>query len=197
MRDYLPRRLKPPIGNRRLLLLGIALAIAIYRFHFQPRSSEPPIEMIELQKRPSPAKATAPAGVSPSIPEDSCTEWKGCFTGIVSGIADGDTLSIRSAGRQQRVRLVLVDAPERDTPAGPAATELLAALCGKDSPATVYPDLNQPQDEYGRTLGVVYCDGVNANAAMIRSGRAKLFGRFCRGSVFGSKVWARELGCRD
>jgi endonuclease YncB( thermonuclease family) len=61
----------------------------------------------------------------------------------------------------------------------------------------VYPDLNQPQDEYGRTLGVVYCGGTNANAEMIRSGRAKLYGRFCRGSVFGKKDWARELGCHD
>lgn len=189
MSNQLPRRLKSPIGNRRLLLLGIAVAIAVYRFYFKPQSSAPEIRMIELQKNPSTASASAPA--------ESCTDWKGCFTGIVTHIADGDTLDVRSGNTRRRVRLVLVDAPERDTPQGPAATEQLSSLCKVDSPAAVYPDLNQPQDEYGRTLGLVYCGGKNANAEMIRSGRAKLYGRFCRVSVFGSKDWARELGCHN
>lgn len=188
-RDPLPRRLKAPISNRRLLLLGIAVAIVVYRFYFKPASSEPAIKMIEVQSPSTGSPANAPP--------ESCTEWKGCFTGVVTHIVDGDTLDIRSAGARRRVRLVLVDAPERDTPPGPAATEHLASLCKADSPAAVYPDLNQPEDEFGRTLGVVYCAGTNANAEMIRSGRAQLYGRFCRGSAFGSKDWARELGCRE
>ena len=145
--------------------------------------------MIEVQKNPTVATGSAPG--------ESCTEWRGCFTGTVTHIVDGDTMDVRSSGSKRRVRLVLVDAPERDTPEGPAATERLSTLCKVDSPAAVYPDLNQPQDEYGRTLGVVYCGGANANAEMIRSGRAKLYGRFCRASVFGKKDWARELGCHD
>jgi micrococcal nuclease len=121
---------------------------------------------------------------------------QGCFTGVVSQVVDGDTLDVRSSGTNQRVRLVLVDAPERDTAQGPAATQHLIALCPVSSSVAVLPDASQPRDDYGRTLAVIYCGARNANEDMIRSGRAKLYRRFCGKSAFGKQDWARELGCR-
>lgn len=191
MSARLPRRLKLPMSNRRLILLGIAIVIALYRFHFAPSTSPP-----------SDAPTSGPSrGEEIQRPTDSateaepCADWPGCFTGVIAHIVDGDTLDVLSGSAKRRVRLVLVDAPERDTPQGPEATAHLTALCPVDSPATVRPDSNDPQDEYGRTLGVVYCGRQNANAEMIRSRRAEMYRRFCRRSVFGTADWARELGC--
>jgi endonuclease YncB( thermonuclease family) len=186
MPDKLPKRLKSPINLRRGILLGIALIVVLYRARYAPVS---PLPILDAQNNTANAPVAAPV--------DSCTEWAGCFTGIITHIVDGDTLDVRSSGKKRRVRLVLVDAPERDTPEGPAATQALESLCAIDSPAAVYPDLKQPQDEYGRTLGVVYCAGRNANAEVIRSGRARLYRRFCSASVFGTRDWARELGCKQ
>src|SRR3972149_1614424 len=60
-------------------------------------------------------------------PQDStnCNGSAECFTGVVNRVIDGDTLEVNG----ERIRLVLVDAPERDTRAGPGAAEVLRGLC--------------------------------------------------------------------
>jgi endonuclease YncB( thermonuclease family) len=184
MNDQLPRRIKPPLSLRRAILLAVAVVVVLYRARYAPLSL------------PSFGAQDQSATPTPAAPTDSCTEWQGCFTGLISHIVDGDTIDVRSNGNTRRVRLVLVDAPERDTPQGPAATAQLTSLCALNSPAAVYPDLRQPQDDYGRILGVIYCGGRNANAEMIRSGKARLYKHFCSASVFGTRDWARELGCK-
>src|SRR3990172_7948133 len=66
-------------------------------------------------------------GVYFPLPQDStnCSGSAACFTGVVNRVIDGDTLEVNG----ERIRLVLVDAPERDTPSGPAATNFLRRLC--------------------------------------------------------------------
>ena len=188
MRDHLPPRLRNPLRLRRAILLGIALIVFVYRYRSVPPGDAPQVNSPRENPKPlSPA----------NVPNESCAQWQGCFIAIVSHIIDGDTLDVRAAGTTRRVRLVLVDAPERDTARGPQATQQLAALCPVNSPAAVFPDLRQPRDEFGRTLGVIYCSGRNANAEMIRSGHAQLYRRYCRGSAFGKQEWARALGCRQ
>jgi endonuclease YncB( thermonuclease family) len=168
------RRSKPRLFGRsgtRLLLLLVALALAAHRYFAQTGMSP----------RPSPGPALA-----------ACGEAEDCFAGSVTRVIDGDTLDVGGT----RIRLVLVDAPERDTREGPAATRHLEELCPVGSEAQVYRDRLQPTDEYGRTLAVVWCGGKRVNEEMIRSGHAQLYGRFCRKSVFGIEPWAIELGCR-
>jgi len=154
-----------------MLLLLVALALAAHRYFLQTG----------VLPRPAPGSASAGCGAA-----------EGCFTGLVTRVVDGDTLDIGGA----RIRLVLVDAPEHDTRAGPAATRHLVELCPVGSEAEVYRDRLQPTDEYGRTLAVVWCGGRRVNEEMIRSGRAQLYRRFCRDSAFGIEPWAIELGCR-
>jgi endonuclease YncB( thermonuclease family) len=145
----------------------IVLALVVYRYYRQQPAGEPG---------------------SPT----ACDPARDCFQGSITRITDGDTLEVN----ERRVRLVLVDAPERNTPAGPAATRYLEALCPAGSQALVYVDSLQPRDDYGRTLGLVWCGGRRVNEEMIRSGRAALYRRFCGESVFGLEPWAIELGCR-
>ncbi len=53
-------------------------------------------------------------------------------------------------------------------------------------------DFQVGADPYGRMLAVVYCDGANANAAMIASGHAATYARFCAASEFEREAWT---GC--
>ncbi len=126
------------------------------------------------------------------LDRSECSGQAGCFTGVVTRVIDGDTLEV--GGR--RIRLVLVDAPERDTPAGPASTDYLRELCPPGSPARVDQDDSQPTDSYGRLLAVVWCGGRRANEELIRAGHAEVYRRFCRESEFGDDPWALALGCR-
>ena len=172
------RRWKPRgLGRRRTkwIILLLALAVAAHRYYFQTGSMP----------------QSGPQSL-PSAAADDCEAATGCFAGTVTHIVDGDTLDVNGV----RVRLVLVDAPERDTQEGPAAMRHLLELCPVGSEAEVYRDWLQPTDEFGRTLAVVWCAGKRVNEEMIRSGHAQLYGRFCRDSAFGIEPWAIALGCR-
>lgn len=126
-------------------------------------------------------------------PQDSthCSGSAACFTGVVNRVVDGDTLEVNG----ERIRLVLVDAPERDTRAGPGATEYLRQLCPVGSTALVDQDDRQLADDYGRMLAVVWCGETRVNEAILRAGHARLYRRFCRQSEFGLEPWAVALGC--
>jgi endonuclease YncB( thermonuclease family) len=132
-------------------------------------------------------------GIDFSSPQDStnCNGSAACFTGVVNRVIDGDTLEVNG----ERIRLVLVDAPERDTRAGPGATEYLRELCPVGTTALVDQDDLQHTDNYGRMLAVVWCGETRVNEAIIRAGHARLYRRFCRQSEFGLEPWAVEFGC--
>jgi len=97
---------------------------------------------------------------------------------IVIGIADGDTLTARcntSVGKENvTVRLAEVDAPEKRQPFGNRSRQHLAELCFKKA-AEVRP---QARDRYGRTVGRVVCDGMDANAEQVRAGMAWAYTRY-------------------
>jgi micrococcal nuclease len=89
---------------------------------------------------------------------------------IVTEIVDGDTFR---CGERGRVRLLLIDSPERDQePFAAAAREALASLLPVGSEALLESDV-QPRDQYGRLLAYVYRpDGLQVNEMMVRSGYA-------------------------
>ncbi|BBL73997.1 hypothetical protein MishRS11D_10950 [Methylomagnum ishizawai] len=90
------------------------------------------------------------------------------WTGKVVGVHDGDTLTVMQNGKGTKVRLVEIDAPESDQDYGQRSKQSLSDLCfGKD--ATVQ---DQGRDKYGRTLGRVACNGVDANLKQAEQGMA-------------------------
>jgi micrococcal nuclease len=91
--------------------------------------------------------------------------------------------------------LVLVDAPERSEPEGPASTARLKQLCPVGSTAELDVDDRQVRDRYGRLVAVVTCGGINVNEAMIRDGYAELYDDYCSRSEFGDDAWAITAGC--
>lgn len=113
------------------------------------------------------------APVAPSsLPEArlSATELARLPVCTIARIVDGDTVECKSG---ERVRLLLIDTPERgQAPYGTRAAEALSALLPVGTEARVELDV-QERDRYGRILAYLYTpDGVMANEAMVRQGYA-------------------------
>lgn len=116
------------------------------------------------------------------------------FSGTVTKVTDGDTLDIKTAGGETiTVRLALIDAPERDEAGFDEARNFMTEQC-LDKNAEVDPDNNQGLT-YGRTVAVVYCEGVNVNEAILDNGFADVYQDFCDVSEFADSNWAQEHGC--
>lgn len=89
-------------------------------------------------------------------------------------VHDGDTLTVLSAQRQVRVRLIEIDAPELGQPFGARSKQSLSELCfGKMAELGV-----RNLDRYGRTLAHVVCAGKDANAEQVRRGYAWTYTRY-------------------
>lgn len=89
--------------------------------------------------------------------------------GRVVGVHDGDTITLLTAEKRQvRIRLADIDAPELGQPFGQAAKRELSALCFNRSAKVQVRTV----DLYGRTVGVVSCDGRDASREMVQHGMA-------------------------
>lgn len=112
--------------------------------------------------------------------------------GIVTKVVDGDTLDINGA----RIRLALVDTPERGQPRFDQAKEFVESMClGKKGELDV--DSGQRRgDRYGREVGVVYCDGVSVNEKLMTGKLARILVEFCDISEFSNENWT-VTQCQD
>lgn len=99
----------------------------------------------------------------------SATAQVGSYSnGDVVRISDGDTITVNDSGKELKVRLFGIDAPELSQAYGPEARQHLVELIG-DGPVTVFI---RAGDRYGRLVGEVYRDGLAINREMVRSGFA-------------------------
>lgn len=131
-----------------------------------------------------------------STNSDSVTTSSINFDGIVTKVIDGDTLDVMTRdGDTITIRLALIDAPERNEPGFNEAKNFITEQCS-DKNAQVDPDNNQGLT-YGRTVAVVYCEGVNVNEAILDNNLADIYENFCDISEFADTNWAREHGCSN
>ena len=97
---------------------------------------------------------------------------------LVVAIADGDTLTARCATADGeatiKVRLAEIDAPEKRQAFGERSKQHLAELCFQKQ-AVITPTT---RDRYGRTVARIECEGIDANAAMVRAGMAWAFTKY-------------------
>jgi len=99
----------------------------------------------------------------------ACSVQAETLTGRVVGIADGDTVTLLDANRQQhKIRLAGIDAPEKAQPFGARSKQNLSALVFDKQVAVEW----NKQDRYGRTVGIVMVNGIDANLAQIKAGMA-------------------------
>lgn len=146
--------------GRRVASLAAALAVGAVLAWWQrePAPSAPPA-------------APAEAGVAAGLPQASYR-----LQGTIVNVADGDTVTLRAADGQRRIRLDSIDAPEaghgRDQPGQPyaeASRQHLAGLvAGRDLTAQCYE-----KDQYGRDLcALILPDGRSANREQVAAGYA-------------------------
>lgn len=114
--------------------------------------------------RGGPATPDAPAsGTTPRL-------LPGAVLVDVVKIVDGDTIDVRAADTELRVRFYGVDTPERGDRCFKEATERTRALAG--SRVQLVPDARL-QDSFKRELRYVYtADGESIDAALVREGLA-------------------------
>lgn len=104
----------------------------------------------------------------------------------VVAVRDGDTVTVLDNQRQLRVRLSEIDAPELGQPFGKRSKMALSELCfGKAAELEV-----RGRDRYGRVLGRLKCDGLDANAEQVRRGYAWVYTRYASAD---SPLYALQL----
>ena len=93
-------------------------------------------------------------------------------------VVDGDTIRAEAKGREIKIRLVEIDAPEINQPFGVQSKNFLNKLLNEKDVTLI----SQGEDRYGRTLGEIYANGESANALMIKSGFAWVYDRYVKDS---------------
>ena len=103
-------------------------------------------------------------------PNDS----EGVDVGSIGQVHDGDTLTVLIAGRESRVRIAKIDAPEFGQPYGDDARNALASLVRGRKVRLEIEDT----DQYGRLIARIYVADSNVGEEMVRQGYAWAFRRF-------------------
>lgn len=118
----------------------------------------------------------------------ACSKQQGS---LVVGITDGDTLKVLIEGKEVKVRLAEIDAPERGQPFGTRARQSLSELAFNKQARLVVHD----RDRYGRTVAKVYVDGVDVNAELVRRGMAWVYPKYAKDpELFEIERQARTAG---
>jgi hypothetical protein len=132
-----------------------------------------------------------------SSSSSECQGQADCFRGTVTEIVDGDTLDINNV----RVRLALVNTPERGENGYTEAIDFVQSVCGVGTTALVDEDDGQKEGSFDRVIGLLYCgnDNINnkksLNELLLEGVYAVIYQDFCGVSEFSSAAWAQSRGC--
>jgi endonuclease YncB( thermonuclease family) len=100
-----------------------------------------------------------------------CFAWQG----KVVGISDGDTITVMHNGKDVKIRVYGIDAPERGQAFGRKAKQFTSEMVfGK----TVDVDAIDT-DKYGRTVAMVRIDGKNLSEEIVKAGYAWVYRKHC------------------
>jgi len=122
-----------------LPLLAIAALIWFHYFQ-QPKSDRP-----QLAKPPSQ------------------TESLRCEV-VANSIYDGDTFRVRCSGREQKIRLCGIDAPEVKQPLGIESRDYLRSLIAKVSNQVIVIEMDR--DRYGRSVAEVLLESPSGEQSV-------------------------------
>jgi len=89
----------------------------------------------------------------------------------VQRVVDGDTVVLQSG---ERIRIACIDSPERGQYGFDGATRKTRSLV--DGRTVGVRRIST--DRYGRTVGEIYVDGINLGHELVRSGHARVVGRY-------------------
>lgn len=99
----------------------------------------------------------------------SLTAHAETLRGRVVGVADGDTVTVLGGRNEQhKIRLMGIDAPEKSQAFGNRSKQALSALIFNREVSVEY----RKKDRYGRLVGKIVVNGVDANLEQVRAGMA-------------------------
>jgi micrococcal nuclease len=114
-----------------------------------------------------------------------------CISDKVTSIIDGDTVYLKN----HKIRLSLVNTPEKNQPGFDDATAFTRSTCPVGSTVIVDQDDGQPYDQFGRMVAKITCDGKVLNAELLYNGHANILTQYCAVSEFSKEDWALSYGC--
>ena len=158
---------------------------------FEPEPEITTENEFELETEPEliPERITT---TSEFVESQSCMGESGCISGTITEIIDGDTVRVDDT----TVRFALASAAELDEPGGIDARDTISAACPIGTPALVDEDDGQQAGSFGRTVGLVYCNGLLLNEFLLDVvPSSELFLEFCSTSEFSEMDWAVRNGC--
>ncbi|WP_051330841.1 thermonuclease family protein [Aneurinibacillus terranovensis] len=154
-------------------LFGIAAALLVIAFLYSPEKNSvavPPPTSKTVVNAPQAAFITA--ATTSTVPANS-------FPAKVSRVVDGDTFKVIINGKEETVRMLLIDTPETvkpNTPVQPFGKEASnftkAMLTGKT--VQLERDISDARDKYGRLLYYVYVNGKSVQEALLENGLARV-----------------------
>ncbi|BAU28996.1 micrococcal nuclease [Aneurinibacillus soli] len=161
--------------------------IALLSLSLAACSSQPaqPKEQTGTQQAPTPAVQSSTATTAanqPTAQQTTPTPQKSVKTNripaTVVSVTDGDTLKVKMNGKEETIRLLLVDTPETKHPSkpvqpfGPEASSFAhQTLDGKSIEVEI--DVSE-RDKYGRLLAYIWIDGKMFNERLLEKGLARV-----------------------
>ncbi len=107
----------------------------------------------------------------------ACTTNAETITGLVVGVADGDTITVLDADKvQHKIRLSGIDAPEKKQPFGNRSKESLSAMTFDKTVAVE----TTKRDKYGRQIGKVLVNGRDVNLVQVERGMVWFYRQYQR-----------------
>lgn len=101
------------------------------------------------------------------------------------GVSDGDTVKVLDASNTQyKIRLMGIDAPEKKQAFGNKSKENLSDLVFNKQVTVEY----SKQDKYGRTVGRILVNGVDANLEQVKAGLAWHYKQYQREQSVGDRA---------
>lgn len=95
----------------------------------------------------------------------------------ITGVSDGDTVKAIVDGKQVKIRLYCIDAPESKQAFGQAARKQLMGLTSGRGISMQVVD----KDHYGRLVALLYNDGGTClNEEMVKAGMAWIYPQYCK-----------------
>ena len=95
-------------------------------------------------------------------------------------VVDGDTIRAEAKGKEIKIRLVEIDAPEMNQPFGAQSKNFLNRLLYEKEVTLIA----QGEDRYGRVLGNLFSNELNVNMLMVKFGFAWVYDEYAKKFLF-------------
>lgn len=124
---------------------------------------------------PSQASSLATPSSAPSTSTTPLRDVQGKQTSQVQviRIVDGDTIDVQIEGKEEKIRLIGINAPETNECFGKESTQRAGELLNFKNVSLEADQTQGERDKYKRLLRYVFIDGVSFEETMIREGFAK------------------------